>query len=420
MRHYIAVSIAISIFAVPWLAGIFPEQAGYIIAGIRDLGNQLAAVVTHNPRTIAQLQSKYAVDAENGKSKIRVLVAPGHEPNYGGAEYGNLKEREMDVQLANELARFLGNNSKYEAMVPRTDDSWNPIFSSYFKNSWDGIIAWQKDYKEESVRRISASGASEPVRKVIHNNVPADVAYRLYGITKWSNENAIDIAIHVHFNDYPGHPWKVPGEYSGFAIYTPATQYTNSTTTRAVSQAVFNRLKKYNAVSDFPGESSGIVDEHDLIAIGANDTADAASLLIEYGYIYEPQFTDPDARDMAIRDLAYQTYLGLEDFFNQGKTTLAVSAYDTLILPYTWHMTTLYDTATSVGGVYALQTALIVDGVYPPGNRSKNDCPRTGRIGPCTKAAIESFQRKYGLDSTGSVGPRTVEKLNGLYSVKTI
>ena len=419
MRHYIAVSIAISLFAVPWLATVFPDQAGYLALRILDISGQLAAVVTHNPRTIAQLQTKYAVDAERGTAKIRVLVMPGHEPGYGGAEYGDLKERDMTVQLANELGKILANNSKYEVVIPRTGDSWSPTFSTYFKNSWDQIIAWQKDHRQESLQRIASSPTKVSAPKVIHNSAPNDVAYKLYGITKWSNENNIDIAIHVHFNDYPGHPWKVPGKYSGFAIYTPSEQYANSTTTRAVSQAIFKRLQKYNPVSDLPGESDGIIDEKDLIAIGANDTADAASLLIEYGYIYEPQFTDPEARDMAIKDLAYQTYFGLEDFFHPGQSTVAATSYDTLILPHTWKQG-IADATDSVQDIFALQTALLVDGVYPPTGRSKNDCPRTGKLGPCTKTSIQAFQYKYGLDNTGTVGPKTAEKLNGLYSIKSI
>ncbi|MBP6858525.1 MAG: N-acetylmuramoyl-L-alanine amidase [Candidatus Pacebacteria bacterium] len=419
MRHYIALAILISLFLTPWLATQFPEQAGRLAAYIENLGGQIAAVVTHNPRTIAELQKKYTVDAERGKAKIRVLLMPGHEPGYGGAEYGDLKERDLTVQLAQELSGFLGSNSKYEVIIPRDGKAWNPTFQNYFTNSWDSIIEWQKAHKEESLRRVAQFGSQDFVPKVHHNTAPSNVAYRLYGITKWSNENAVDIAIHVHFNDYPGHGWMTPGEYSGFSIYVPEAQYLNSTTTRAIAQTVFKRLAKYNAVSDHQGESGGIVDERELIAIGANNTADAASLLIEYAYIYEPQIVDPEARTLAIKDLAYQTYLGLEDFFHQGKTTVAAASYDTLMLPHTWGAS-FSETAASVRDVYALQTALLLDGVYPPGSRNKNDCPRTGKIGPCTREAVKAFQDKHGLGGTGIIGPKTVEKLNGLYSVKSI
>lgn len=417
MRHYIALAILISVFVTPWLATRYPDQASFLARYIENFSGQLAAVVTHNPRTIAELQKKYSVDAERGKAKIRILLVPGHEPGYGGAEYGSLKERDLTVQLARELQGFLGANSKYDVIVSRGDQAWNPVFEKYFKDSWASIIEWQKAHKEESLRRV-AHFDTDFVPKVYHNTAPNDVAYRLYGMTKWSNENAVDIAVHIHFNDYPGHGWMVPGEYSGFSIYVPEKQYLNSTTTRAIAESVFGRLSKYNAVSDFQGESAGIVDERELIAIGANNTADAASLLIEYAYIYEPQIVNPEARDLAIRDLAYQTYLGLEDFFHQGKTTVSAATYDTLMLPHVWGGS--MSEIASVRDVYALQTALLVDGVYPPGRRSKNDCPRTGKIGPCTRDAIKAFQDKYGLEGTGTIGPKTLDKLNSLYSVKSI
>ncbi len=417
MRYYIALAIAVTLFTVPWLATNYPEQADYILAGMKHFGNQIAAVIVHNPRTVVGLQNKYAVETNNSVDKVRIILVPGHEPYYGGAEFGEIKERNMTVELAEQLAGFLRANKKYEVIVARGYDSWNPLLENYFKNSWDSIIDWQKAHKNESLRRVSVM-APLPPPKVYHNSAPNDVAFRLYGITKWSNENNIDIAIHIHFNDYPGHGWNAPGKYSGFAIYSPEQQYANSTTTRTISQTIFKRLQKYNPVSDLPGESDGIIEERELIAIGANNTADAASMLIEYGYIYEPQFTNSDIQDLAIKDLAFQTYLGLEDFFNPGGTKTLASIYDTLVLPHTWKYA-LVDNAKTTTDVFALQTALLVDGVYPPITKSKNDCPRTGKIGPCTRSAIELFQKKYGINEKG-VGIKTIEELNNLYGLKTI
>lgn len=417
MRYYIALAIAVTLFTVPWLAVNYPDQADSVLTGIKNIGSQFAAVITHNPRTISQLQDKYNKNNSTAsKNKIRIIVVPGHEPKYGGAEFGFLKERELTVELADDLARFIQENSKYEVMVTRNDNSWNPIFDAYFKNSWNAIIEWQKAHREEALRQIFSQPQQTP--KVYHNIAPNDVAYRLYGITKWSNENAVDIIIHVHFNDYPGHDSKTPGKYSGFSIYTPEAQYANGTTTRALSETVFKRLQKYNPVSDFPGESDGIVEERELIAIGANNTADAASMLVEYGYLYEPQFVDSDARALALKDLAFQTYLGLEDFFNPHGSKALAAMYDTLVLPHKWNGA-LSDNSKSTEDIYALQTALLVDGVYPPTDKSKNDCPRTGRIGPCTRTAVELFQKKYGIREQG-IGAKTIEVLNQRYGVKAI
>ena len=71
--------------------------------------------------------------------------------------------------------------------------------------------------------------------------------------------------------------------------------------------------------------------------------------------------------------------------------------------------------------VFALQTALLVDGVYPSEGRNKNDCPRTGRIGPCTLGAIREFQKKYGIKGEeGRVGNMTKQILKEKFSVKAI
>jgi peptidoglycan hydrolase-like protein with peptidoglycan-binding domain len=48
-------------------------------------------------------------------------------------------------------------------------------------------------------------------------------------------------------------------------------------------------------------------------------------------------------------------------------------------------------------------------------------CPRTGGFGPCTKAALQAFQQKYGVNGElGIVGPKTLEVLNQKFGVKVI
>ena len=418
MRTYIAISIAVSIFFVPWLADQFPAQREILLSAIFNTADQVASVIARNPRTIAELQAKYAEESPDKQvSKVRILIVPGHEPNYGGAEYGAIKERELNVELAENLATFLKSNQKYDVIVARGHERWNPIFETYFKDSWNEIIAWQKDHKQEYLHSIARSMPLPPP-KVHHNTAPNNIAYRLYGMTKWSNENGVDIVVHIHFNDYPRHGRSM-GTYSGMSIYTPERQYANSTTTRAVSEAVFNRLKKYNPISDLPGESDGIVEERELIAIGANDTADAASLLIEYGYIYETQFQEIQTRTITLKDLAFQTYLGLEDFFNPNGAKSLAAVYDTLILPHTWSPMAPIE-AMNEKDVFALQTALTREGVYPPGSKSKNDCPRTGKVGGCTRSAVELFQKKYQITGEKGFGAKTVQRLNELYSVGVI
>jgi len=403
--------------AVPWFALNFPDQIHDFTLAFKNVTSQIAAVVMHKPKTIEDLQSKYNTANRSQQAKIRILLVPGHEPTYGGAEFGSLKERNLTVELANDLQQILANNEKYEVFVTRSSTAWSPEFANYFQNSLQDIKDWVKAYQKESVNLLSVNSANGKPR-VYHNSAPENIAYRLYGITKWSNENNIDIVLHIHFNDYPGHPHGVAGKYSGFTIYVPEKNFLNSTTTQAIAQTVFKRLAKYNPVSDLLGESDGITFEPDLIAIGAYNTADAASMLVEYGYIYEPQFTDTAVRDLAMKDLAFQTYLGLQDFFDANNSLTLSRTYDTLVLPYNWRVPISGKNSSSISSqdIYSLQTALISAGLYPPAKKDMNDCPRTGTLGPCTKASLKTFQNQYDISGEeGMVGEKTLEKLNSVF-----
>jgi len=413
MRYYLATLFATFAFAVPWFAYEYPHEFSKAVDVLKSTGSQLAAVIIHKPKTVAELQTKYrAVPTTKAAEKVKVLLVPGHEPGFGGTSFGGTIERELVVELADHLTTFLKGNPHYEVYVTRTNKEWNPAFADYFKNSWNDIVEWRKAHRAQSPTVVSVA-QKNGAPKVYHNKAPDNVAMRLHGITKWANENDIDIVLHIHLNDYPRKRSDLPGTYTGLSIYVPQEQFNNSTTTRVIAEALFNRLSKYNPISDLPGESVGIVEEDELIAIGVDNSADAASMLIEYGYIYEPQFTNPDVRSLALKELAYQTYIGLEDFFSQGGSVKSERA-DTLLVPYYWSNKT--ETDLRPADIYAIQTALILDGVYPPGKKTKNDCPRSGRIGPCTKEAIGDFQKKYNIPATQIVGEKTVEQLNKLYS----
>lgn len=404
-----------------WIGGNHPQAFNYINNAFSYIEKSfayvqqnLAAVLMHKPITVAELQGKYNEPAK----KVRVLVVAGHEPGYGGTEFGGVWERELNVELAKNLVEFLRNNGRYDVMLSRDDDNWNPVFTNYFKTQWSEIEAFFRDNKNEMVHKVSTGAVAPQNGTVKHNSARTDVALRLYGINKWENENAVDIAIHVHFNDYPRRDMNSVGQYTGFAMYVPEHQYANSTTTRAVAETVFKRIAKYNAVSNLPMEDEGIVEEPELIAIGAYNTTNAASMLVEYGYIYEPQFQNEAVRHSTLRDLAFQTYLGLQDFFGSGNDVSF--AYDTLMLPHSWKGEVSAEKA-STDDALALQSALLLDGDYPGAGKTKNDCPRTGKIGPCTLNALESFQKKYGIKGeSGVVGEKTRALLNSKYSVKSI
>lgn len=407
------VSIFVIVLGIVYIS---PNHIQKVFSIIEKAGAQFASVIiSHNFRSVDEIKLKYVgLSADLSKNKVRILIVPGHEPTFGGAEYAHLKEREMALELGQNLKSFLDQDPHYQVFITRTDAGWGPDFATYFANNWDSIVEWTKASKEEFARLVSVGSAVQMDSTVFHNDAPKSVAYRLYGINKWANENNIDITIHIHFNDNPRRNVRRPGEYSGFSIYVPASQYGNSSSTKAVADTIFKRLSKYTPVSDLFGESGGIIDEPELIAIGSNNTADSASLLIEYSYIYEPQFQERELRSAVIQDLAFQTYLGVHDFFDPKDMYTTTGPYDTALLPYVWKIIS-NNTESSFTDIFALQTALMFDGVYPPPGKSKNDCSRTGGFGPCTKSALEIFQNKYGVTGEkGMVGQNTIEALKKL------
>lgn len=420
MRHILTALMVVILIMFPWLAYNFPLQLNSLVTALNKAGDQVASIVmNHKPKTVDEIQSKYAMADKPGvDKKVKVMIIPGHEPDFGGAEYLDLKEREMTVELSKALGEFMANNKRYEVHIARDERVWSTELGQYFKTKWDEIIAWHENNKAEFVDLIRLGKIKRVSPSVLHNDAPKDSALRLYGISKWSEENDVDIILHVHFNDYPRKDHKSSGKYSGFSIYVPEKQYYNSATARYLADKIFTRLEKFNPVSNFPGESSGIIEDQDLIAVGSYNSINAPSILIEYGYIYEPQFQDKVTRDLVIRDLAYQTYLGLQDFFEVVPVTEFV-VNDTILMPSKWQEKISENSPAQ--SILSLQTALILNGVYPPSNKTKNDCPRTGIIGNCTKTALEDFQKKHGITGeSGIVGEKTIGILNQLYSLQTI
>ncbi|MEK9161051.1 MAG: peptidoglycan-binding protein [Patescibacteria group bacterium] len=350
--------------------------------------------------TKEDLLAKYEAAGTDGE-KVRILVMPGHEPNYGGAEYRSLKERDIAVEIANKIATQLRTNPHYEVIVARDTLAWNPELQEYFDHNWKEIQRFVKGKKKEMEKMVRKGDVEERDFEVSHNTAATDVALRLYGINKWANEDGIDLAIHVHLNDNMGHGLAAPGFHSGFAIYVPDEHYGNAPGSLALGEALAKNLNKWNATSTLPIENYGVVPDQSLIAIGSNNTAEYASVLVEYAYIYESKIAYPEAREVVTDDFAYQTYKGIEEFFGNP-----VLGDYTLALPYVWKVE-IVEEGTASPQIYALQVALHSLGFYPPAGELLVGCPVSGYAGECTVRALEAFQASKGLEQTGSIGPRT-------------
>lgn len=374
--------------------------------------------------TTAELAQKYADAATNG-TKVRILIVPGHEPNYGGAEYGTVKERELNVEIADQLATYLKQNPRLDVIVARGNDAWNTALSDYFESDWNSIqdfVDNQKAYFEKQLDngKVVARANDD---QVAHAAAPDDVALRLYGIGKWANDNDVDLVLHLHINDAPDHGPNDPGQNSGFAVYVPDAQYGNAASSMPVGEAIAARLSALNGTSTLPVENKGVVEDQELIALGAFNTLSVPSVLMEYGYITEPKLQQPDVRQTVTKDYAYDTYLGVQDFFNDK----VIAKYPTASLPFTFASSSLAKIGSSSPATYALQAGLHTLGFYPtfasttPSNvrlaaPTLTNCPIDGVMGPCTTNAIEAFQASKGWQTTGTLGPKTIAALNAQFS----
>lgn len=356
--------------------------------------------------------SSDAVKQSYSSGKTRILLVPGHEPGYGGAVYGGVYEREIAVEIANKLATELRQDPKLEVIVARDNTAWSPALTTYFKKNAKKIKSFVEKAKKDMKKLVKKKEVKETTEstQVEHTTVASDVALRLYGINKWANENDIDLVVNLHVNDAPDHGATTPGVNRGFAIYIPDAQYGNGKASRPVAEALAARLDDLSSKSTLRLENQGVVEDQQLIAIGAYNTLKVPTVLIEYGYITEPRFQTLSMRDTITTDYAYQTSQGIRDFLGapvQGK-------YPTKTLPRAW------STSPVVGStgpeVYALQAALNVLGFYPPSESTLVECPIDGVMNECTQVAIKAYQKSKGLEQTGELGPQTRSLLSARFS----
>lgn len=350
-----------------------------------------------------------AYDDRSAKDPVRILIVPGHEPGYGGAVFRGVYEREIVTDIAEELEDLLAGDAGVEVIVTRDDASWSPAFKKYFDRNSKKIESFVKKAKKDMAKKQKGkkhAAASVPGTHVEHAAAPQDVALRLYGINKWANENKIDLVLNLHINDTTDHGPDTPGSNSGFAIYIPDTIYGNSRASRPVASAIAARLSQFSATSTLRIENQGVVPDRELIAVGAYNTLKVPTALIEYGYITESKMLAPELRTTLAKDYAYQTYLGLRDFFKDP-----VSAkYATKALPRTFASD--IPLGTTSPDAYALQAALTVLGFYPPRESNLVACPISGTMNECTQVALRAFQKSRGLAETGMLDAQTRHALN--------
>lgn len=262
--------------------------------------------------SVDDLVRKY-VGVGGDEQKIKILLVAGHEPNYGGAEYKGLKERDLNLLLSEKIKEALSLNKKFEVITARDENGWNPDLEKYVKKNKTSIMTWVAGLKKQMSKLVSAKKLTKVSAKMGHAVASANTTAFLYGINKWANENKVDIAIHLHFNDNP--KYKGQPNYEGFSIYVPESQYSNATSSKVLALDLENELTKIQKISTMEEESAGVIEDQELIALGRYNSADALSVLIEYAYIYENFMQNARLRNSYIDNAAIFTAQAVNKFF---------------------------------------------------------------------------------------------------------
>lgn len=351
------------------------------------------------------------VSVAGAAGKIRILIVPGHDNEFSGTSYRGLREADITLEAAEYLFDYLSRSRSVETILVRDRRGYRPEFSAFFVNERPAIRQFITE-KEGGMQSLIKEGKVARVRGVPHNEAPEPIETRLFGINMWASENDIDLVVHLHINDYPRVKTVSPGVHTGFTIYVPERQYVNAATSTAVAQSILRNLSVFYPVSTLPGEDRGVVEDQWLIAVGASNSLSSPALLIEYGYIYEPQFQERRARSLYLRDFSYQIFRGIKQFYAPREINLGRS--ESALIPHRWQSDLRRSKSVSPE-VLALQVALSRIHMYPPRLSSRTDCPITGLFGPCTERAVRDFQWREGLPTTGVVGQRTRALLNSIF-----
>jgi len=263
-------------------------------------------------------------DNNQRTGKIKILVVPGHDNEYPGAEIGNIREADFNLKIAEYLKNFLEQETAFEVYTTRDADfiktetenkqdknGYTDYFQKYLDENISEVLDFRQSYKEETEKKFKNSLSSSS-KKIEHNPAPGEMLYRLYAVNKFVEDNQIDLVIHIHLNDYAGRTgeeWK----YKGFSIYVPDNTLRNGKESQALGKYISKTLDDNFKNSNNPVEKKKIILGHELIANGANNTIAAASVLIEYGYIYEDRFQNEET----LKKAAEQTYLGIKNYLTK-------------------------------------------------------------------------------------------------------
>ncbi|MFW5853282.1 MAG: N-acetylmuramoyl-L-alanine amidase [Patescibacteria group bacterium] len=349
------------------------------------------------------------------EQKVKVLLVPGHDNQYSGAVFGDLKEADAVLAIAEPLFDFFNQDENFEVEIIRdlTTGEYQEDFEYFLKNKREDVMSFRQ--KGHILTQSLFNRGKISFEPLGSNSKTSEIAYRLYATNYWAMEKNFDLVLHIHINDQARNNLRIPGTFRGFSIFIPAADYHHHKISRQLAKSLFAGLQQFLMVSIAPGEKRGIIESDDLIATGAIGSINIPSVLLEYGYIYESVFRKPEVRELAGREMAWYTYLSTKASLAGEDPVKSLALSPTALADYSIGRDLKYGLRDDQA-VYLLQRRLQIRGFYPPAGRSLAECPVNGNFGPCTQAAVIAFQERhrsfvlepFGLtQGTGVVGERT-------------
>mgnify|MGYP001587081250 CR=1 FL=1 len=246
----------------------------------------------------------------------RILVIPGHEPTSGGASFRDTHERDLALELSILIADELIHDGKFDAIISRDASLWLPELADHFVARKEDILSFKRRHQfwERFLYIIGLRPKGD--RGDAHTEVSDETAIHLYGTNLWANENDIDLVLSVHFND-DFRKADQPGRSRGFTVFIPGDGLHNASTSLAIGRSLYAELKKVIPVTISDKVREGIFPSNSLIALGAYNTLDASSVLVEYGFVYEPQFQSERSRAYAFEVMAKATVAGILEHYSK-------------------------------------------------------------------------------------------------------
>jgi N-acetylmuramoyl-L-alanine amidase len=254
------------------------------------------------------------VEISEPEIKHKILIVPGHDNNEKGAEFGNINEAKVNLLLAEEIIRKMPSD-QFEIFITRDESGYRKEFEEFFNNNTEKIHNFINQHKKET-RKLIEDKTFEPNQKIKHNRATEEMANRLYSFNLWANENDIDLVLHIHFNDYPREDNEMPGKYKGYSIYIPEKQLKNHSKSFEIAEKIEYGLSQHFKPSNLKIEEDIIIESQSLISVGANNTLNVPSVLVEYGYIYEDYLLDAKNRAVSFDKMSGATISAIKDYFN--------------------------------------------------------------------------------------------------------